>query len=86
MTVLAGVTTRLRREFFRWLRQVPIVRRKIEEKMAQINSDFKSDVNKRLAGVTIRRQLPESGLSADQVMEEVKDLVSLGKVLFLVML
>ncbi|CAB3239496.1 unnamed protein product [Arctia plantaginis] len=73
-----GVTTRLRKEFFRWLRQVPIVRRKIEEKMAQINSDFKNDVNKRLAGVTVRRQLPESGLSAEQVMEEVNDLVSLG--------
>ncbi|KAF9798653.1 hypothetical protein SFRURICE_006983, partial [Spodoptera frugiperda] len=71
-------TTRLRKEFFRWLRRVPIVRRKIEEKMAEINSDFRKDVTKRLAGVTVRRELPEHGLDSAQVMEEVRDHVALG--------
>ncbi|CAH0703035.1 unnamed protein product [Spodoptera exigua] len=73
-----SVTTRLRKEFFRWLRQVPIVRRKIDEKMAEINSDFRKDVVKRLAGVTVRRELPEHGLDSEQVMEEVRDHVALG--------
>ncbi|XP_047022421.1 sphingosine-1-phosphate lyase [Helicoverpa zea] len=73
-----SVTTRLRKEFFRWLRQVPIVRRKIDEKMAEINSDFRKDVTKRLAGVTVRRELPETGLDPEQVMEEVRDHVALG--------
>ncbi|XP_072939399.1 sphingosine-1-phosphate lyase [Epargyreus clarus] len=72
------VTTRLRKEFFRWLRQVPIVRRKIDEKMAEVRRDFKRDVAKRLAGVTIRRELPQKGLSAEQVAEEVRDHLSLG--------
>lgn len=75
----AAVTVRMRKEFFRWLRTVPLVRRKIAEKMAEINSDFKKDVTKRLAGVTIRRELPAKGLSMEQVAEEVKDHVSLGK-------
>lgn len=69
----------MRKEFFRWLRHIPIVRRKIEEKMSQIKGDFKKDVNKRLAGVTVRRVLPDAGLNAEQVMEEVKDHVNLGK-------
>lgn len=73
-----SVTTRLRREFFRWLRQVPIVRRKIEEKMTEINSDFRKDVKKKLAGVTIRRELPETGLDAELVLEEIRDHVNLG--------
>ncbi|XP_026737083.1 sphingosine-1-phosphate lyase [Trichoplusia ni] len=73
-----SVTTRMRKEFFRWLRHIPIVRRKIEEKMSQIKGDFKKDVTKRLAGVTVRRVLPDAGLNAEQVMEEVKDHVNLG--------
>ncbi|KAH9643232.1 hypothetical protein HF086_012894 [Spodoptera exigua] len=58
--------------------KVPIVRRKIDEKMAEINSDFRKDVVKRLAGVTVRRELPEHGLDSEQVMEEVRDHVALG--------
>ncbi|VVC95719.1 unnamed protein product [Leptidea sinapis] len=73
-----GPTTRLRKEFFRWLRRVPIVRRKIEEKMLEIQRDFKNDVAKRLAGVNINRELPEHGLSSDRVIEEIRDHLSLG--------
>ncbi|CAG9559603.1 unnamed protein product [Danaus chrysippus] len=72
------VTVRLRREFFRWLRCVPIVRRKIEEKMTEIRSGFKKDVNKRLAGMTIYKDLPQVGFTAEQVAEEVKLHLSLG--------
>lgn len=68
----------MRKEFFRWLRQVPIVRRKIDEKMSEINKDFRKDVTKRLAGVTIRRELPLTGLNPEQVIEEVRDHVALG--------
>lgn len=73
-----GPITRLRKEFFRWLRQVPIVRRKIEEKMDEINRDFRKEVEKRLSGVTIRRSLPEHGLTAEQITEEVKEHLNLG--------
>ncbi|XP_061710753.1 sphingosine-1-phosphate lyase [Cydia pomonella] len=73
-----SVTSRLRKEFFRWLRSVPFVRRKIDEKMAEINRDFRADVTKRLAGLTIRRQLPEKGLTAEEVAEEVRDHLTLG--------
>ena len=54
------------------------MRRKIAEKMAEINSDFRKDVTKRLAGVTTRRELPEIGLNPEQVLEEVRDHVALG--------
>lgn len=60
---------------------MPIVRHKIEEKMAEINNDFRKDVTKRLAGVTVRRELPENGLSADDVAKEVKEHLCLGKIL-----
>lgn len=73
-----SVTLRMRKEFFRWLRRVPLVRKKIEEKMNEIRADFKKDVNKRLAGVSVRPVLPEVGLSAEQITEEVKDHLSLG--------
>lgn len=73
-----SVTTRLRKEFFRWLRHMPIVRRKIEEKMSEITADFKKDVTKRMAGTTIRRTLPETGLSSEQVIEEIKNLSTMG--------
>lgn len=70
---------RLRKEFFRWLRQVPFVRRKIEEKMSDIKKDFKRDVAKRLAGATVYRQLPENGFTAEQVAEEIKQHLCLGE-------
>lgn len=73
-----GPTTRLRKEFFRWLRQVPIVKRKIQEKMDEINSDFRKEVNKRLSGVPVRRTLPANGLTAEQVSEEVREHLNLG--------
>ncbi|CAH0725378.1 unnamed protein product, partial [Brenthis ino] len=73
-----SVTVRLRKEFFRWLRHVPIVRRKIEEKMTEIKRNFKNDVIKRLEGMTINRELPEQGLTAEQVAEEVKLHLALG--------
>ncbi|GBP60810.1 Sphingosine-1-phosphate lyase [Eumeta japonica] len=73
-----NVTTRLRKEFFRWLRQVPIVRKKIEAKMAEINADFEKEVIKRLAGLTVRTSLPNNGLSAEEISEEVKNHVNLG--------
>lgn len=73
-----SVTVRLRREFFRWLRQVPFVRRKIEERMTEIKLGFKKDVAKRLAGMTVYRELPENGFTAMEVAEEVKKLVALG--------
>ncbi|XP_038223006.1 sphingosine-1-phosphate lyase [Zerene cesonia] len=71
-------TVRLRKEFFRWLRRVPIVRRKIEEKMSEIQNDFKKDVAKRLAGVPINRHLPENGMPSERVVEEIRDHLSLG--------
>ncbi|XP_068631006.1 sphingosine-1-phosphate lyase [Battus philenor] len=73
-----SVTTRFRKEFYRWLRQVPMVKRKIEEKMSEIKRDFRRDVTKRLAGVTVRHELPENGLPAEQVSEEIKDHLTLG--------
>ncbi|CAK1599076.1 unnamed protein product [Parnassius mnemosyne] len=73
-----SVPTRLRKEFFRWLRRVPMVRRKIEEKMSEIKRDFRRDVAKRLAGMTIRREIPDVGLSAEQIAEEIKDHLTLG--------
>ncbi|KAM3967185.1 sphingosine-1-phosphate lyase [Aphomia sociella] len=72
------ISTRLRREFFRWLRKIPLVRRKIEEKIADINDGFQKDVCKRLAGMTIRRELPQKGLTSEQITEEVRDHLSLG--------
>ncbi|XP_037977805.2 sphingosine-1-phosphate lyase [Plutella xylostella] len=80
MTGRESATVRMRKEFFRWVRRIPMVRRKIEEKMAEINNDFRKDVRKRLAGVNVRRELPLKGLSAEQVAEEVKDHLSLGTV------
>lgn len=76
---ILGPTARLRKQFFLWLRQLPIVRNTIEKKMSEIKKDFKRDVAKRLAGVTVRRELPATGLSAEQVAEEVRDHVALGK-------
>ncbi|XP_052740738.1 sphingosine-1-phosphate lyase [Bicyclus anynana] len=73
-----SVPSRLRKEFFRWLRQVPFVRRKIEQKMAEIKKDFKRDVAKRLSGMTIYRQLPENGFTEEQVAEEVRQHLVLG--------
>ncbi|XP_053603347.1 sphingosine-1-phosphate lyase [Plodia interpunctella] len=74
-----SVTTRMRREFFRWLRHVPLVRRKIEEKMAEITLGFKRDAVKRLSGLTIRKELPEHGLTAEQIKEEVLNHLNLGQ-------
>ncbi|XP_039749975.1 sphingosine-1-phosphate lyase [Pararge aegeria] len=73
-----SVPARLRKEFFRWLRQVPFVRRKIEEKMAEIKKDFKKDVAKRLSGMTVYRHLPKDGFTAEQVAEEIRKHLVLG--------
>lgn len=73
-----SVTVRLRKQFFRWLRQMPIVRRKIEEKMSEIKRDFRKDVTKRLSGMTVYRELPDTGLDAEQVAQEIGHLLTLG--------
>ncbi|XP_041970535.1 sphingosine-1-phosphate lyase [Aricia agestis] len=71
-------TTRLRKQFFRWLRYIPFVQRKIDEKMDEIKRDFKRDVAKRLDGVPIRREIPEVGFTPEAVAEEILDLINLG--------
>lgn len=47
--------------------------------MSEIKKDFRKDVAKRLAGVTVREELPQNGLSAEQIAEEIKDHLMLGR-------
>ena len=58
---------------------MPIVRRKIEEKMSEIKRDFRKDVTKRLSGMAVYRELPETGLDAEQVAQEIERHLTLGK-------
>ena len=47
--------------------------------MSEIKRDFRKDVTKRLSGMAVYRELPETGLDAEQVAQEIERHLTLGK-------
>lgn len=70
-----SLKSRLKRRFFRLVRKVPAVRKRIEGEIAKINEDFTKEAAKHGQFITV---LPESGLKQEQILQKVDDYLDLG--------
>lgn len=60
--IFLALTERTKREFFRWLKKVPMVQRKIAEEMGKVNSSIEETFNKSITGDYLVK-LPQKGLT-----------------------
>ncbi|KAM7343999.1 sphingosine-1-phosphate lyase isoform 1-T2 [Cochliomyia hominivorax] len=73
-----SIWIRGKRQFFRYLKKVPAVRRKIEAELAKATADFENDIAKSCEKLTYSLQLPEDGLSKDDILKLVDEHLKLG--------
>ncbi|XP_056017657.1 sphingosine-1-phosphate lyase 1-like isoform X2 [Ostrea edulis] len=72
------LTNRTKKEFFRLVKKIPFVKRKIAEEKKKILKDMEHTMNADVDGYITR--LPENGLEVEALMEELKKYQSLAKV------
>ncbi|GFN83171.1 sphingosine-1-phosphate lyase 1 [Plakobranchus ocellatus] len=66
-----NLSDRAKRQFFKMVKKIPMVQKKIEEEMGKATSSIAESVNKNVEGEYLHR-LPSSGLSSDKLLEELK--------------
>ncbi|XP_046811332.1 sphingosine-1-phosphate lyase [Lucilia cuprina] len=76
--LLSGIWVRGKRQFFRYLKRVPAVRRKIESELAKATTDFENDISKSCEKLTYSLRLPEDGLSKEEILKLVDEHLKLG--------
>uniref|UniRef100_T1P9B9 sphinganine-1-phosphate aldolase n=1 Tax=Musca domestica TaxID=7370 RepID=T1P9B9_MUSDO len=73
-----SIYTRGKRQFFRYLKKVPAVRRKIESELSKANQDFKGEIAKLTGTLEYCLQLPENGLSKEEILKLMDEHLKLG--------
>jgi len=74
-----GVSKRVKKRVFRVIRMIPAVRRKIEEETNKHQAAMNGDMAEMNEGMPFLRTLPESGTSADWILEQTQKYCALGK-------
>lgn len=75
---IAGIYVRGKRQFFRYLKKVPAVRRKIEKELSTATASFQNEMEKSCGKLEYSLQLPEEGLSKEQILQLVDEHLKLG--------
>ncbi|XP_073813890.1 sphingosine-1-phosphate lyase [Musca autumnalis] len=73
-----SIYTRGKRQFFRYLKKVPAVRRKIETELSKANQDFEGEIAKLTGTLEYCLQLPENGLSKEEILKLMDEHLKLG--------
>lgn len=76
--LLAGVYDRSKRKIFKLIKYIPSVRDKIDKELDGIHKSFENEILHRLKNVGFVTQLPERGLTHEQVLDKVKECIDLG--------
>lgn len=74
------VIPRVKKAFFKFVKLIPHVRRKIESEMDKISEGFEKDVSDRTKSLKYITTLPKKGLSPSQVLEATNENLGLGMV------
>ncbi|KAI4457739.1 sphingosine-1-phosphate lyase 1 [Holotrichia oblita] len=72
------IVNRIKRTFFKYIKLIPSVRRKIESEMDKVNTEFEQDMSSKTAHLKYFTTLPEKALSSTEILEIVDDVLSLG--------
>lgn len=75
---LLGIFTRGKRQFFRYLKKVPAVRRKIEAELSKANQDFQGEISKLTETLSYCMSLPERGLTKEEILKQIDEHLKLG--------
>lgn len=75
----ADVKQRIKKAFFRLIKLIPQVRKKIETEMTKVSQTFEKDVQERTKDLKYITKLPEKGFSPDRILQITDENLSLGK-------
>lgn len=75
----AGILSRSKKRFFRLIRLIPAVQRKIDTEIGQIAESLENDVKKRSEGLEYYTKLPFNGLEAEEIVKLVDAYLALGE-------
>lgn len=75
---LLGVPARLKKTFFRWIRRIPQVRRKIETELGRLEQGFEQDTLKATAGLAYITSLPQAALEHGAILQLLDRYLQLG--------
>lgn len=81
METVLDIKERLKKTFFKLLKLIPQVRRKIDTEMNKVSDGFENDVKERTKHLKYITRLPEKGLTADQIIKITDENLGLGKFL-----
>lgn len=73
-----SLVSRGKKKFLKLARYIPCIRDKIEKGLENINASFENDTLHRLKDFPFVVELPEKGLSHDEVLEKVREYVQIG--------
>uniref|UniRef100_A0A1L8EHT5 sphinganine-1-phosphate aldolase n=2 Tax=Haematobia irritans TaxID=7368 RepID=A0A1L8EHT5_HAEIR len=73
-----SIYIRGKRQFFRYLKKVPAVRRKIESELSKAQEDFKGEITKLTQSLQYSKELPENGLSKEEILKLMDEHLRLG--------
>lgn len=73
------VIPRLKKAFFKFVKLIPHVRKKIDSEMSKLSEGFEKDVSERTKSLKYITKLPKEGLSTSQVLQVTNENLGLGK-------
>ncbi|XP_050325135.1 sphingosine-1-phosphate lyase isoform X2 [Bactrocera neohumeralis] len=74
----SGLFVRGKRQFFRLVKKLPAVRRKIDAEVSKAKRDFESEISKSCNDLSWSLELPANGLSRDEILQLVDKHLNIG--------
>lgn len=73
-----AITSRAKKQFFRLMKKIPYVKRKIDAEMEKINSDFTTSVLERTKNTKYIITLPTKGITSEDILKHLNENLELG--------
>lgn len=73
-----SVWSRSKKQFFRYAKKIPAVRKRVNAELAKASNDFDSEIAKSCANLLYSIQLPEDGLTSEQIKQLVEEHLKIG--------
>ncbi|XP_013103384.1 sphingosine-1-phosphate lyase [Stomoxys calcitrans] len=73
-----SIYVRGKRQFFRYLKKVPAVRRKIESELSKAEGDFRENITKLTQSLKYCKELPENGFSSEEILKMMDEHLAQG--------
>lgn len=76
---IAGVAQRTKKQFFRLIRFIPVIQRKIDSELETISKSMEDSVRKRTENMDYYISLPNYGLTEEEILKAVDEYLALGE-------